>query len=178
MNFLKNQFLARVYRKEMGSKLIKQKKKYSKKITTIGVILDGGLFVPEDLFINLASTFGLSKSKVSVLTYSDLNLKKELISNDRCFSPSDINFFGKFNNILNKFCLKRYDVLINYYDRNFLPMKLVSLRCNSKINVGFPNVDHKLNDLILNIDINDSLLFLSEVEKYLKLIHNGFKKEN
>ena len=57
-------------------------------------------------------------------------------------------------------------------------MKLVSLRCNSKINVGFPNVDHKLNDLILNIDINDSLLFLSEVEKYLKLIHNGFKKEN
>ena len=82
------------------------------------------------------------------------------------------------NNILNKFCLKRYDVLINYYDRNFLPMKLVSLRCNTKINVGFPNVDHKLNDLILNIDINDSLLFLSEVEKYLKLIHNGFKKEN
>ena len=96
MNFLKNQFLARVYRKEMGSKLIKQKKKYSKKITTIGVILDGGLFVPEDLFINLASTFGLSKSKVSVLTYSDLHLKKELISNDRCFSSSDINFFGKF----------------------------------------------------------------------------------
>ena len=31
MNFLKNQFLARVYRKEMGSKLIKQKKSIVKK---------------------------------------------------------------------------------------------------------------------------------------------------
>ena len=176
MNFFKNQFLLRVYRKEMAFKLAEREKKLNKKISNIGVILDGSIFVPEDLFINLALTFGLSKSKVFVLTYSDVKLKEELIYSDRQFSSSDINFFGKFNKTLSKFCSRRYDVLINYYDRNFLPMKLLSLRSQSKINVGFPNVDHRLNDLILNIDITDSLLFLSEVEKYLKLIYSGFKE--
>lgn len=176
MNFLKNQFLLRVYRKEIAFKSGERKKKFSKKISSVGVILDGSVFVPEDLFINLALTFGLSKSKVFVLTYSDVKLKEELIYSDRQFSSSDINFFGRFNNNLNKFCSRRYDILINYYDRNFLPMKLLSLRSQGKINVGFPNVDHRLNDLILNIDISDSLLFLSEVEKYLKLIYNGFEK--
>ena len=176
MNFLKNQFLLRAYRREISFKSVKRKKKFNEKISSIGVILDGSVFVPEDLFINLALTFGLSKSKVFVLTYSDVKLKEELIYSDKQFSSSDLSFFGKFNNVLNKFCSRRYDVLINYYNRNFLPMKLVSIRSKSGINVGFPNVDHQLNDLILNIDITDSLLFLSEVEKYLKLIYNEFEK--
>ncbi len=176
MNFLKNQFLLRAYRREISFKSVKRKKKFNEKISSIGVILDGSVFVPEDLFINLALTFGLSKSKVFVLTYSDVKLKEELIYSDKQFSSSDLSFFGKFNNVLNKFCSRRYDVLINYYNRNFLPMKRLSLRSQSKINVGFPNVDHRLNDLILNIDITDSLLFLSEVEKYLKLIYSGFKE--
>jgi hypothetical protein len=178
MNFLKNQFLFRVYNKEInyGKKL--KKFKHSNRIHNIAVILDGDLAVPEDLFIALGSVFGVSKGKIFLLTYSGLNKKDKNSYSKRCFSISDIGFFGKFNNRLNRFCSKNYDVLINYYDRNFLPMKLVSLRCKNKMSLGFGDVDHRLNDLILNIDITDNILFLSEAEKYLKLIYGGFKKRN
>tara|TARA_B100000614_G_C14264707_1_gene376605 strand:+ start:73 stop:603 length:531 start_codon:yes stop_codon:yes gene_type:complete len=176
MNFFKKQFLSKIYRKEIAFKSINSKRKFNKKISNIGVILDGNLSVPEDLMFNLASIFGLSKSRVFILIYTDIKRKENLVSSERRFYSSDINFFGKFNKTITKFNSKRYDILINYYDRNFLPMKLVTLRCQSKINVGFSNVDHRLNDLILNIDITDSLLFLSEFEKYIKLLCDGFEK--
>ncbi len=170
MNFFKNYFLHRAYKKEINYKKRPSKRKFSDKIRTIAVILDGNLVIPEDLFLNLGSAFGISRGKIFILTYSDIKKNSEGILDEGIFSTSDIGFLGEFNKVLDKFCSKRYDILVNYYNRNFLPMKLVSLRCKSRISIGFPNVDHKLNDLILNIDIRDHLLFLSESEKYLKLI--------
>ncbi len=178
MNFFKNYFLYRVYNKEINYNERPRRRKFSDKIRNIAVILDGNLVIPEDLFLNLGSAFGLSRGKIFMLTYSELKNNNKVGFSNGIFCKSDISFLGKFNNILDKFCSKRYDVLINYYNRNFLPMKLVSLRCKSRISLGFPNVDHRLNDLILNIDITDNPLFLSESEKYLKLIYSGFSEKN
>jgi len=176
MNFLKNQFLYHVCKKEISYHKKRTRARELNKIRNIAVIIDGKLAVTEDLFINLGSVFGLSKRKIFLITYSASKDEDRNSLYKTFFSISDIGFFGRFNKILDKFCSRRYDVLINYYNKDFPPMKLVSLRCKSRISLGFPNVDHRLNDLILNIDIADNLLFLSESEKYLKLIYNGFKK--
>ena len=79
---------------------------------------------------------------------------------------------GIVNGVLKKFCAKKADVLINYYNRNDINLKYISSKCNKNISIGFNNIDHELNDLILDIDPKSIDLFMDECVKYLKTIYS------
>lgn len=65
-----------------------------------------------------------------------------------------------------------FDVLINYFDEAKWQLIGASLQIKNHFSVGFPEVDKRLNDLIVNTGINDKDVFEKELIKYLKL----FKK--
>ena len=109
---------------------------------------------------------------ITVLTYyqSQNSISENQLSSS--FSLSSINNFGEINKVLKNFCSKKSDILINYYDKNDINLKYVSSRCIKNLSVGFTNVDHELNDLIIDVDAKCVNLFLEECEKYLNSIYN------
>jgi hypothetical protein len=160
--WFKNLLLNRVYLNSVKRPLAKKRIKYGAKIKSISVILDHQLGIEKECFKKMAELFNLSDKNIRVLTYyrSPNKIDKETFNSS--YSFEDITNFGKINSVLNEFCTKKSDILINYYDRNDINLKYIS--------VGFAGVDHELNDLIIDIDAKNIGLFTDECFKYLKTI--------
>ena len=170
INWFRNIILNRVYLNSIKKSRPKNKRKYGTEIKSISVILDNELGVDKEYFKNMAELFDLSNKNIRVLTYyrSPNKIGKKTINSS--YSFKDITNFGKINSVLNEFCTKKSDILINYYDRNDINLKYISAKCVKKLSIGFAGVDHELNDLIIDIDAKNIGLFTDECFKYLKTI--------
>ena len=171
LNWLKKIFLGQTYKSELY-KLFRSKKQMSfKKINNISIILDGRLEVKEAYFYRIAKYFKVPKKNVKILTFFQTNKKLESTILNKSYGQKDIGSFGSFNEVLEVFCASKCDVLINYFDKNDIHLKIVSLRCDKKISVGFNSVEHELNDLIIDVPTKNKNVFANEVKKYLKIIY-------
>jgi hypothetical protein len=152
--------------------LTKKRSKYGAEIKSISVILDHQLGIDKEYFKNMAELFDLSHKNIRVLTYykSPKMISEETFSTSYTFK--DITNLGKINGILNEFCAKKSDILINYYDKNDINLKYISAKCVKNLSIGFAKVDHKLNDLIIDMDAKNIELFSDECVKYLKTIYS------
>ena len=169
--WFKNLLLNRVYLNSVKRPLAKKRMKYGAKIKSISVILDHQLGIEKECFKKMAELFTLSDKNIRVLTYyrSPNKIDKETFNSS--YSFEDITNFGKINSVLNEFCTKKSDILINYYDRNDINLKYISAKCVKNLSIGFAGVDHELNDLIIDIDAKNIGLFTDECFKYLKTIY-------
>jgi len=170
-NWLKKIFLGRIYKSELDKFLKSEKQVSFKKINNISIILDGRLGVKEAYFYRLAKFFNVPKKNVKILTFFQANKKLESSILNKSFTQKDIGSFGSFNQVLEVFCASKCDVLINYFDKNDIHLKMVSLRCDKQISVGFNSIEHELNDLIVDVPTQEKNLFANEVKKYLKIIY-------
>lgn len=170
-NWFRNLLLERIYLKSIKASN-KKVIKYGKKIKTISVILDNRLGIDKDSFKNMAESFNLSKKNVRVLTYyqSQNQIGEKAVNNS--FTFKDITNFGIISKKLTNFCSKKSDILINYYDKNDINLKYISSKCLNNISIGFTNVDHEINDLIIDVDAKSIELFKEECFKYLKTIYS------
>lgn len=170
-NWFRNFILNRVYLNSY-KKPVSTRRRYGDTIRTISIILDNNLGTDKDKFNKMAELFDLSQKNMMVLTYckSPDQISDSDINN--CFTSKDISNMGIVNGVLKKFCAKKADVLINYYNRNDINLKYISSKCNKNISIGFNNIDHELNDLILDIDPKSIDLFMDECVKYLKTIYS------
>ena len=169
--WFRNIILNRVYLNSIKKSLLRNRKKYGTKIKSISVILDNQLGIDKEFFKNMAELFDLSNRNIRVLTYykSPKNIGEEPLNSS--YTYKDITNLGKINGVLNDFCAKKSDILINYYDKNDINLKYISSKCVKNLSVGFANVDHQLNDLIIDIDPKNIGLFKDECIKYLKTIY-------
>ena len=74
------------------------------------------------------------------------------------------------NGHVTEFLSREYDVLINYYERETLLLKLLTLSTSARLRVGFSEVDHRLNDLILDTTLEEIEAFKLELKKYLTVL--------
>ena len=171
INWFRNIILNRVYLNSIKKSWPKNKRKYGTEIKSISVILDHELGVDKEYFKNMAELFDLSNKNIRVLTYyqSSKKIGEERLNSSYTFK--DITNLGKINGVLNDFCAKKSDILINYYNKNDINLKYISARCVKNLSVGFSQVDHQLNDLIIDIDAKNIGLFKDECVKYLKAIY-------
>ena len=169
--WFRNILLNRVYLNSVKRPLAKKTIKYGTKIKSISVILDHQLGIEKECFKKMAELFNLSGKNIRVLTYyqSPNKIGKETFKSS--YSFKDITNFGKISSVLNEFCTKKSDILINYYDRNDINLKYISSKCIKNLSIGFTGVDHELNDLIIDIDPKNIGLFRDECFKYLKTIY-------
>ena len=129
------------------------------------------LMLKKPIFIVWLSFSICQKKNVKILTFFQENKKLESSILNKSYTQKDIGSFGSFSEVLEVFCASKCDVLINYFDKNDIHLKMVSLRCNKQISVGFNSVEHELNDLIVDVPSQQKNVFANEVKKYLKIIY-------
>ena len=120
INWFRNIILNRIYLNSIKKSRPRNRRKYGTEIKSISVILDHELGVEKEYFKNMAELFDLSKKNIRVLTYyqSSKKIGEERLNSSYTFK--DITNLGKINDVLNDFCAKKSDILINYYNKNEL----------------------------------------------------------
>ncbi|MBR9853557.1 MAG: hypothetical protein GYB37_03120 [Algicola sp.] len=141
-----------------------------KGITSVGCIVDVDSFSKAEVFYELIEEFSLRPNAIKIIGY-----KSEYDKNSpyaiQMFSDKDLGWKGNIENgYVLEFLGREYDMLINYYERDSLMMKLLSVKTPARLKVGLAAQDPKVNDLILNTPLNDFKLFKGELKKYLKVL--------
>lgn len=139
-------------------------------IKTVGIIFDENNFQKRDDFIKHLVSKGIKESDISIVLFKDTIYKNEIFDKP-AFSNKDLSWSGNFSNAdVNYFTEQKFDLLINYYSSEKLPLLAVSNVSKSKFKVGFSEIDKRINHFILATNIENYKLFLDELFKYLKIL--------
>lgn len=139
-------------------------------IKHIGCIVDMDEFDDPETFFSLRKEFGLSPNGVQIIGYKK-NFDKVSPFGVQYFTDSDLGWGGKIHNgHVKEFLAYPYDILINYYERDALLLKILTVTTRARFRVGLGEADARLNDLILDTHIEDIDRFKSELKKYLNLL--------
>ena len=167
-NYTKNFILNLVYKRVLKSKPKKKFIKLFNKPFSIAVIIDSSLNMKINDFNFLTDVFSTSDQNISFLWYKSFILHD--CSSHIRIDDNDINFIGKINKDYNLFFDRKYDVLINVYQKDNVIMKLLSLSVKHDFSIGFTPVDNELNDIVFDFSPQNVKLFSVELSKYLKII--------
>jgi len=120
-------------------------------VTTVGCIIDLDKFTKPEVFNELIKDFSLPPNGVHIIGYKKDEGTHSPFGIQYC-TDKDLGWNGTIENgYVSEFTGREYDVLINYYTIDKLVLKLLTARTNARIKVGFPDVDSKLNDIILKL---------------------------
>lgn len=156
-------------KQELGKPLHRIDRK--KGVRSIGCIVNLDQFDNTNVFYDLVNEFSLQPNAVHVIGYREERDKNSPYATP-IFSDRDLGWGGAIENSHAKeFLDKEYDLLINYYTSDTLLLQLMTLQTKARFNVGFGEVDKKLNDLILNTSIKDFEIFKKELRKYLFILN-------
>ena len=167
-NYTKNFILNLVYKRVLKSKPKKKFIKLFNKPFSIAVIIDSSLNMKINDFNFLTDVFSTSDQNISFLWYKSFILHD--CSSHIRIDDNDINFIGKINKDYNLFFDRKYDVLINVYQKDNVIMKLLSLSVKHDFSIGFTPVDNELNDIVFDFSPQNVKVFSVELSKYLKII--------
>ncbi|MEW4924202.1 hypothetical protein [Algibacter sp. 2305UL17-15] len=141
------------------------------KIKSLGVILNLEEIDNFNVFNVLASRLKVHTNKIKVIAYSP-DLKSHGNAWDACFNAKDFGWKGEIKNIeLKAFLDEPFDVLISYYTKEHLELKLLTALSKSQFKIGVLQTDTRLNDLIIKTKIKESKIFGDEVVKYLTVLN-------
>ncbi|MCW5516534.1 DUF6913 domain-containing protein [Muriicola sp. Z0-33] len=140
-------------------------------ISQIGVIVDMDEFEKTELFYEFIEDFNLRPNAVKIIGYKSYYDKNSPYATP-VFSDKDLGWNGAIeNSYALEFLSREYDLLVNYYSKDRLLLKLMTIKTKARINVGFPEVDRHLNDLIMETSIKDFKTFKQELRKYLGVLN-------
>lgn len=142
------------------------------RVKSVLVLFDVQRTSSAHFFSALIKLLGESDIQVELLGF---RAKKNPKKPEYCpvFYNSDFGLDGHISGAeINPVFERAFDVLINYFDEPKWQLTGASLQIKNRFSVGFPELDKRLNDLIINIRLNESDVFEKELIKYLKL----FKK--
>ncbi|MFS4468155.1 DUF6913 domain-containing protein [Maribacter sp. 2210JD10-5] len=164
------------FKQKSGRKFIKQalqnpalESSRSKGVSSLGCIVDLDKFQDADVFYQFLEAFSLKPNAVKIIGYKSYYDKNSPYATP-VFSDKDLGWNGAIeNSYALEFLSREYDLLVNYYDEDNLLLNLMSVKTKARIKVGFKNVGHEYNDLILDTPLTDFKTFKNELKKYLKV---------
>tara|TARA_Y100000768_G_scaffold333659_1_gene273807 strand:- start:1868 stop:2380 length:513 start_codon:yes stop_codon:yes gene_type:complete len=164
---LKKFFLKFFYKRKLKRLPIKKFKKTKKLNLKILIIIDNKLDMQiKDLsFVN--QIFSTQPENINFLWFNS-NFVYDCPNHSR-IDLDDISFTGKINN---SFINKKYDILLNLYDRDNIFLKYLSINIIHKFSIGFLMTDTNLNDLVFNFAPNEMTFLKKEIVKYYNVINN------
>ncbi|PNQ72688.1 hypothetical protein C1T31_11135 [Hanstruepera neustonica] len=140
-------------------------------VKSIGVLFNGDEVNDFEVFKTLADDLNVRPNKLKIIAYTE-NKKENLFSWNVCFNPKDIGWHGKIKNIeLEEFLGVEFDLLVSFYAKDVLELKLLTALSKAKFKAGIFQEDERLNDLIVNTGIKDFSAFKRELKKYLKVFN-------
>ncbi len=141
------------------------------KIENLAVLIDASQSVNILSVVKLANELGVKSDCLKVMGYKE---DQKEISDDKDAAYYNDKSFGMRglikSNSLNKFINQEFDVLINFYSVSKLELDYVAVASKAKFKVGFAEIDHRINDLVIGSSGQDINLFISELKKYLKIL--------
>ena len=170
---LKDKFKHKSGEKYLRSELLSNQGLQSDRtgLNRIGVIVDLDSFDQAEAFYKMVELFDLRPNAVKIIGYRAFYDKNSPYSTP-VFSDKDLGWKGSVeNSYALEFLSKDYDLLINYYTRDTLILRLMTVKTRARIKVGFAEVDPSLNDLILQTPMKDLNTFYSELKKYLRVMN-------
>ena len=142
----------------------------SDKIKNIGILIDETYFFEKENLIKNLIDFGFLKNDIHILLFRN-SIKKADQFLFPIFSNKDLNWNGSNNNQdVKNFTNQKFDLLINYYDAEKAALILVSAQSKASFKVGFSSIDIRLNQFIIQSNVENYKIFISELLKYLKIL--------
>lgn len=166
------------YIKELSAKKVLNKNShqvnsssFSGKLKTVGVIIDESNFTETKKLVKELVSKGISKENIEVVVFNN-KLKSNTDYSKTVFGSKHLNWkAGILNSDLNEFVNKEFDLLISYYDTEKAILSIVTHNSKAKFKVGFSSIDKRLNNLIINTNIENYNIFIDELIKYLKVLN-------
>lgn len=145
-------------------------------VERLGIVFNTDENIDLEWFNSLAAYINIKPNNMEIIAFS-LGGKDNLNTWDDCYSPKDFGWSGRIKNPgLQAFLNTEFDVLISYYDKDILELKLITAKSKAKFKIGIFQNDERLNDLIIKTNLKAFDLFKTETFKYLKIL-NKIKNE-
>ncbi|MEZ0130165.1 hypothetical protein AB9T88_10560 [Flavobacterium sp. LBUM151] len=167
LNYIKEFFV----KKSLKNNLHKVKNEvFTSNIQTIGLLVDESKFRHSNELIDELVSNGIKPENIKIVSYRG-KLKKKKTYSETTFSKKDINWKGGIAvEFITEFVGTEFDLLISYYEIEKPILMMITSKSKAKFKVGFASVDDKLNRWMINTDLENYKLFMSELFKYLKSI--------
>lgn len=145
------------------------------KVESMGVIINIDEINDFESFRLMADYGEIRPNKLKIIAFSE-NKKDDLLSWDNCYNPKDFGWKGAIKNPeLDTFLKTKFDVLISYYEKEILELKLITTLSKAELRVGILQTDERINDLIIKTKLKEFDVFKEELFKYLTIL-NKIKK--
>lgn len=117
----------------------------------------------------LSDLFKIRSKQLRFLTLTN-ELEIEETPQHFILPSKQINFRGILPQRAQEFCLKKPDVLINFFNTPDPLLIHLSINYPKALRLGFTPVDPRINHIIFNFELMDIDLFSIELPKYIKPI--------
>jgi len=167
LNYIKEFFV----KKSLKNNLHKVKNEvFTSNIQTVGLLVDESKIRYAKELISELILKGIKPENIKIAQYRG-KLKKKKTYSETTFGKKHINWKGGITvDFLNDFVETEFDLLISYYEVEKPILMMITSKSKAKFKVGFASVDEKLNRWMINTDLENYKLFISELFKYLKSI--------
>jgi len=143
----------------------------SKKIETVGVLINESYFTKKELLLKSLLENHFEAQNIKILLFKNVVKKTEQFEYP-IFSNKDLSWTGNFEKQeINDFIAQEFDLLLNYYDTEKLPLLYVSAQSKATFKVGFSSVDKRLNHFMIDTSVENYQIFVAELFKYLKILN-------
>ncbi len=167
MELLKNFYVQRIVKKKITPLLPVNQDS----IRTIGLVVDIQEQDRTEEIIQELVEQGFKKNQIYLLQYTKRK-KKEQKEIDHLLSLKEVSWKGEIvHAYTNKFVKTPFDLLINYYDMEKMPLLLVTLFSKANFKVGFASVGKEINHLSVDTKPENVRTFVEELVKYLNILN-------
>jgi len=167
-------FILQFRHRDNIKRIMSQSKNVNKKFKSLLILCSKDEYQNQELFLNFANQLNISSKRVTLVILS----KKNVVEIKKTpfimyfISKKSIGFFGKMPDFSKKLFKKKFDLQINFFNYRSFFYEFISASCMSKLRVGFSKSNQQINDLILDIDLKQHNLFLTETKVFLNSILN------
>lgn len=137
-------------------------------LKTIGILIEKSEVSKVDEIIQELQQQGVETDQINVLVYTGLTKPKQL--NEVSFSMKDFTLGGDIHNQgVQDFIEKPFDLLINFYAKDSVPLLWISTKSKAKFKVGIAAVTPKINHFSLDIPALDARAYVKHLMNYITI---------
>lgn len=142
-------------------------------VRSIGLLLDSETLHSAETFRRFQERLGVKDADFSVITCLEAKPKSEFEGGAFC-SPGDLNWKGKFaRKEVQEFMEREFDLLVCFIGKDTALTRLMErgVKAGFKISRSEDPQPEGAADISIAVPVEESDLFLKEVEKYLKIFN-------
>lgn len=167
LNYLKGFSVKKILK---NSLLNVKSSSFSGNIKTVGIVVDETHFNNTEALVKELVLSGIAEKDIELLLYkSKSNINFAAVTK---LESSDLNWKAQIKNqAVNAFIAKDFDLLLSYYDIEKPILMVVTNESKAKFKVGFPAIDKRLNNFMINTNLDNYKIFVQELFRYLKILN-------